>query len=107
MLVPTGTPIPLEKAVVVNLFLAGCLSLPVLTPLFLRDVSPVNLPRNLRCSEPWNGPALPPQGGLATPAASVEAWTLALFEAGSRCGGLRPGASPRPLGGRCRVRAGP
>lgn len=107
MLVPIGTPITLEKVVVVNLLVAGCPSLPVLSLLFLRDVSPVNLPPNLSCSEPWNGPALPPRGELATPAARVEAWTLALFAARSRCGGLRPGASPRLLGGRRGVRAGP
>lgn len=44
VLTPTGTSIPLEKAVVANLSLAGYLSLLVSTPLFLRDVSPVNLP---------------------------------------------------------------
>ena len=35
----TGTSIPLQNAVVVNLFLAGFLALPVSTPLFFRDVS--------------------------------------------------------------------
>lgn len=36
---PTGTSIPLQKAVVVNLSLAGFLFLPVSTSLFFRDVS--------------------------------------------------------------------
>ena len=38
MFTPTDTSVPLQKAVVVNLFLAGLLSLPVFTPLFFRDV---------------------------------------------------------------------
>lgn len=38
----------------------------------------------------WNRLALPPQRCMAPPAAGAEAWTLALFEVGSRSGGLVP-----------------